>query len=271
MKAIDQSKTRRFYLLMKERITSGALLPGHRLPSEPRLAAFHHLSRVTIRRALDGLSRDGLIIRKPGAGTFVRDGVAGSPVAADLTDMLAQLVTMGRATRVKLLSFEYGEPPPAVAQDLRLEHGEQTQRAERVRTLDGVPFSYLLTYVPASIGRTYTRKELGAVPLLELIGRSGVIATAARQTISATLAGPEVAAALGVDVGSPLLSLVRVVSARDGSGIEYLSALYRPDVHVFRMEMKRAGDGASHSWRPARDQNEKPTSRRAVTSGRRPR
>src|SRR5450631_1422222 len=134
--AIDTSKTHRLYLLLKERITSGALPPGQRLPSEPSLATLHGLSRVTIRRALDGLSRDGLISRQPGSGTFVTRPGSPPPVVADLSNMLAQLVAMGRATRVKLLSFAYVTPPAAVATALQLEGNERTQHSLRVRYMD---------------------------------------------------------------------------------------------------------------------------------------
>ena len=120
MTAVETSKTHRLYLLLKERITSGVFQPGHRLPSEPSLAATHGLSRVTIRRALDGLARDGLIRRQPGAGTFVNGQKAHPPVVADLSNMLAQLVAMGRATRVRLLSFAYVAPPAPIAGALKL-------------------------------------------------------------------------------------------------------------------------------------------------------
>jgi GntR family transcriptional regulator len=248
--AIDTSKTHRLYLLLKERITSGALPPGQRLPSEPSLATLHGLSRVTIRRALDGLSRDGLISRQPGSGTFVTRPGSPPPVVADLSNMLAQLVAMGRATRVKLLSFAYVTPPAAVATALQLEGNERTQHSLRVRYMDEAPFSFLSTYVPERIGVSYSESDLVATPLLELLERSGVAAAKAHQTISATLASPNVAEALGVEIGSPLLSLTRVVLAADGRGIEYLAALYRPDRHAFRMEMVRTGRGADRRWQP---------------------
>ena len=250
MDAIDTSKTHRLYLLLKERITSGALPPGEKLPSEPSLAASHGLSRVTIRRALDGLSRDGLISRQPGAGTFVTRPGSPPPVVADLSNMLAQLVAMGRATRVKLLSFAYVTPPAAVATALQLGGSERTQHSLRVRYMDEAPFSFLSTYVPERIGVSYSETDLVVTPLLELLERSGVSAAKAHQTISATLASPEVADALGVEIGSPLLSLTRVVLGADGRGIEYLSALYRPDRHAFRMEMVRTGRGADRRWQP---------------------
>jgi GntR family transcriptional regulator len=210
----------------------------------------HGLSRVTIRRALDGLAREGLITRQPGSGTFVTHPGSPPPVVADLSNMLAHLVAMGRATRVKLLSFAYLTPPAAVATALQLRSDERVQHSLRVRYLDDTPFSFLSTYVPERIGVTYSESDLVATPLLELLERSGVGAAKAQQTISATLASPDVAEALDVEIGSALLSLTRVVLGADGQGIEYLSALYRPDRHAFRMEMVRTGRGSDRRWQP---------------------
>jgi len=273
--AIEPSKTQRLYLLLKEQILKGTLSPGYRLPSEPQLAAQHRLSRVTIRRALDGLEQDGLIRRQPGAGTFVLDARPRKGVVGDLSNMLAHLVAMGRATRAKLLSFGYDVPPPAVSAALKLGDGERVQHSVRVRLIDDTPFSHLTTYVPERIGVTYSEADLASTPLLTLLERSGVVADRASQTVSATLAGPEIAELLQVEIGSPLLSMTRVVFDDHGRGVEYLSALYRPDLHSFQMEMTRTGIGAERRWspvstlgRPGAQDARVPTQRRPV--GRRP-
>jgi GntR family transcriptional regulator len=249
--ATETSKTHRLYLLLKEQIVTGALASGDRLPGEPRIAASHSLSRVTVRRALDGLARDGLIRRQPGAGTFVSKAAAAKPVTGDLANMLAHLAAMGRDTEVRLLAFGYGLPPAAVAEALSLPAGERTQHALRVRSCEGEPFSYLSTHVPERIGRDFSEADLASTPMLTLLERSGVVAGRAAQTITATLAAPEVAAALQVEIGAPLLSLTRVVRDADGRGVEHLAALYRPDRHSFHMELTRAGEADSRYWRTA--------------------
>lgn len=272
MNASLSSKTQRLYLLLKERIVTGALVAGERLPGEPQLALTHNLSRVTVRRALDGLARDGLIRRHPGSGTFVRGESAEKPIAGDLTNMLAHLAAMGRDTAVRLLAFGYVEPPSIVAEALRLGAGERTQHALRVRSIDGAPFSYLSTHVPERIGRRFSESDLAATPMLTLLERAGVVAESADQTITATLAAPEAAEALGVAVGAPLLSLTRTVYNADGHGVEHLSALYRPDRHRFHMELTRAGEGHDRYWltaRPMKGSPREPTKRHPTLQRRR--
>lgn len=249
--AIEPHKARRLYLLLHDRISSGRLPAGARLPGEPSLATEHGVSRVTVRRALDRLASEGLVLRRAGAGTFVQRRGGPRPVVADLPNVLSGLIEMGRATGVRLLSFEYGTPPAAIAEALRLGPGERVQRSVRVRLIDGAPFSFLTTHVPERIGLTYSEGDLAATPLLELMERSGVVAARASQAVSATLAGPEAADALGLDLGAPLIELTRVVHDPSGRGVEHLHALYRPDRYAFRMDLVRTGGAGERRWTPA--------------------
>ena len=122
------------------RITNGhgqGLLPG-----EQALAVQHGVSRVTVRRALAELEKEGLVTRRQGAGTFAVYGEP-KPIVADLSNVLANIVAMGRETAVRLLEFSYREPPATIAEALKLAPGEKTQFSVRVRLIDGQPFAHL--------------------------------------------------------------------------------------------------------------------------------
>lgn len=247
----EGGKARRVYLLLRDDISNGTLAPGASLPGEQRLAEVHGVSRVTIRRALESLAADGLIEKRVGSGSVVRapDGAA-APLAADFTTLIPQLVAMGQATTARLLSFSYGPAPDAVAAAMALPDGARVQTAVRVRLVDGRPFSHLTTYVPEAIAANYTEADLATTPLFRLLERSGVQVDAAHQSVTATLASPDVAEALGVSVGSALLSLRRVVRDVNGQGVEYLSALYRADAFRLEMTLTRVGQGGDRHWEP---------------------
>lgn len=259
---LETSKSRQVYLLLRDAILSGAHRPGERLPGEHQLAESYGVSRVTIRRALAALQRGGLIDRRPGAGTVVRErGIAPAPLTADFSNVLTHLLEMGRNSAVRLLSFEFVDPPVEVREALRLDPQERTQRSVRVRLIDGEPFSYLTTHVPESIGVTYSEVDLAGTPLLSLLERSGVVADHATQTISAGLAAPVVAEALDLAVGAPLLALTRTVYDRDDRGVEHLAALYRPDLYRLQMNLTRIERGGDRHWAPI------PTQSPAVAAG----
>ncbi|MDO9413950.1 MAG: GntR family transcriptional regulator [Pseudolabrys sp.] len=245
---LQEAKARQVYLVLRDRIVSGAVQFGARLPNENDLAVEHGVSRVTIRRALLELQREHLIERRRSAGTRIIYRPSPSRMTADFSGVLANIASMGRSTKVKLLSFDYVQAGGAAAEALGVGDQDLLQRAVRVRSLDGVPFSYLVTHVPERIGITYKAKDLADRPLLELLERSGVKVERATQRISACLAAPEVAAALGITTGSPLIELVRIVYDRDNRGVEYLHALYRPDRYGFEFDMVRAGHATKRSW-----------------------
>jgi GntR family transcriptional regulator len=248
--ATEPLKTQKVYLLLRDRIVSGELKAGARLPSELALASQYEVSRVTIRLALDLLAKEDLVEKRVGSGTYIKGAVFGQPVTADLSNAFAHLIEMGRSTAVKLISFEYVEAPARITEALRLEDDERVQKSVRVRSFDDVPFSYLTAYVPERIGRGYSRDDLANLALLELIERSGLKTETAWQEVGAVLANPEVAEALGIGVGSPLIALTRVVYGRGGQGMEYLQALYRPDRYSLQMNLVRKGSEGSRHWSP---------------------
>lgn len=252
VETLDPSKSRTVFLLLRDAILSGHLSPGERLPGEMKLTEQFGVSRVTVRRALAELQRMGLILRRPGAGTVVAERAQPKPVNIDFANFLSHLMEMGRTTSVRVLEFDYRQPPSDVARALRLERGDEVQRSIRARHVDGEPFSYLVTYVPATIGRRYTAEDLGAEPLLSLFERTGVAVDSASQALSATIATPIVADALGLTVGDAVVSLTRTVYAPDGRGVEHLSALYRPDRYRFVMELTRVPGPAETIWAPAK-------------------
>ena len=253
MAGVESSKTRQVYLLLRDRIAGGAVAAGAALPPEQALALEHAVSRITVRRALAELEREGLVLRRQGAGTFVLPRHAPKPVIAELSDMLANIEAMGRATEVRLVAFGYDQAPAAIAASLKLASGERVQRSIRVRLIEGRPMSYLTTHVPERIGVTYSEAELASRPLLSLIERSGIAVARATQEIGALLASPEVAQALEVEVGSALIALTRVILDEAGRGIEHLLALYRPDRYALRMDLVRTRGANGRRWVPAND------------------
>jgi len=247
---LGEAKAKQIYMVLRDRILSGAFAFGVKLPTENELAECYGVSRVTVRRALGELARERFIERRRSAGTRVIYRAGPAPIVADISGVLANLADMGRRTAVKLLAFDYVPATGAVARALGAEPHQLLQRSVRVRALDRAPFSYLTAHVPEEIAVTFRKQELASRPLLDLLERAGVKIGYARQRISAGLATPDVAKALDVRTGSPLIELVRVVYDRSGRAVEHLHALYRPDRYAFEMDLMRSGAPASKAWSP---------------------
>ncbi len=249
---LGEAKAKQVYLILRDRILSGVFGFGAKLPTENELADCYGVSRVTVRRALGELQREQFIERRRSVGTRVIYRPAQAPMTADIAGVLANLADMGRRTAVRLLAFDYVPAAGPVAQALGVGPDQLLQRSVRVRAVDRMPFSYLTTHIPESIAVTFSEQELASRPLLELLERAGVKVERARQRISAGLATPDVAEALEVRAGSPLIELVRVVCDQSGRAVEHLHALYRPDRYAFEMDLVRSGSGASEAktWSP---------------------
>ncbi len=250
-KGVSGTKSHQLFLLLKDAISSGRIEPGSRLPGELKLADEHGVSRVTVRRAMEALADSGLVKRQPGVGTVVQEQPLGATVmTASVSNLLPNMVRMSNTSRVRLLEFAYVRPPEPIRESLGLDDQERVQRSVRIRIADDKPFSYLVTHVPEHIAVHYSEEDLAKNPLFVLLERSGVKVDQASQIISSALATQEVARALDVNVGSPLISLNRVVYDQQGRGVEHLSALYRPDRYRIQIDLCRAGDDDSRYWQP---------------------
>lgn len=239
------------YVLLREQIISGAYPAHAALPTEHELMRRFRVSRVTAKRALDELAAEGLVERRRGRGTRVVEALRPAPVSGNISGLLENLLMVGLKTKIEIVDFDYVAAAPEVAKALAVVPGTEVQRSVRVRSRAGVPLSFTTSYVPASLGRTYGRKQLARQPLLALLEQAGVLIGSADQTISATLADTVVAPRLKVRVGSALLSVTRTVSDQDGRPVEYINILYRPDRYQYRMKLARVQGAATKLWSPA--------------------
>lgn len=236
------------YVVLRNRIVSGQIEPGARLPGEQDLAETFGVSRITAKRALNELASSGLVIRERGRGTRVVPSPPRPAVRTALEGWLENISLMGVATDATVLDFAYVPATREVAEALDVSEGDSVQRAVRVRSLAGESLSYLTTWLPRDIGEAFDAEDLQRLPLLHLLERAGIKVSAARQTVTATLADPAVAAALAIDAGAPLLEVSRIVSDTAGRPVEYIRVLYRPDRYQFEMDLKRVGDEESMRW-----------------------
>lgn len=220
---------RQVYLVLRGEVQQGARRPGENLPSEDELASRFGVSRVTIRTSLAALEADGLIERQQGKGTFVRNSVSVEPLQSSMSELLAHMRDVSNTTEVAVLEFDYVNPPPALGIGGN-DKTEMAQRAVRVRSRAGKPLFHITTYIPEAVGRTFSRQELGAKPLQQLLQRAKVTVHSGDQVVTATVADPTVAGRLGLAIGEPLIVVRRKYFDRTGKLVEYLEMLASPSV-----------------------------------------
>lgn len=236
----------RVYTILRERIVSGVYPLDQPLPGEIDFAAAFGVSRVTMRRALDELVRDGLIVRNRGRGSFPQPRTGREPVRGTVSGLLDNIIAMGLKTSVRIISLDTINAPPDVAAAMRLASGDRVQKAVRVRSLDGAPLSMMTTFVPEAVA-SFTRRQLSDTPMLKLLEAAGVNVSNADQTLTARLADAVVAPLLDVGYGAALLAVNRLVRDDAGRAVQLLRGMYRPDRYEYRMSLDRTGD-ATRVW-----------------------
>lgn len=260
--ALPLPKYHQIYLVLREQLAEGRFAAG--LPGELALAGQFGVARITVRKALAQLAAEGLIDRAPGRGTVPRAAAATPPNGkgqggngrtapagrsrAQLTGLLENIVTMGLATKVKVLECEIVPASAPVAEALNLAPGAPVQKAQRVRSTREGPLSLITTHVPAALAQGFGRRELAKKPILILLEEAGVRIGHATQTIGACLADAHAARHLEVTVGSALLAVARLIHDTRGRPVQWLHGLYRPDRYQYEMQLSRVGSIDAKVW-----------------------
>lgn len=227
------------YNLLKTCIVDGTFADGARLPTEKELSDEFSISRITAKRSLDELAAEGLVERRRGKGTHVTYRYRQQPVHAPLTGMLQEIESMALSSRAVLIDCEMLQPPRAIREEFGLEEGDTLLYLTRIRQRDGLSFGYYKSWTHG-VKKPRNPKIFEKTPRLKYFRENGLEITHVKQTIRAVGAAPDAAEALGVEEGSPLLSLRRRSYNQVGDGehlMDYLEVFYHPERFQYRMDL----------------------------------
>lgn len=206
--------------------------PDDALPAERDLADELAVSRITVRKALDGLVGEGLLTRRQGAGTFVAGRVEKN--FSKLTSFSEDMLARGRKPHSEWLGKSEGAVTPEECLILGLSPGSAVYRFDRIRYADGAPMALELSTVPA-----YCLPSLAAVgdSLYASLEKAGSRPMRALQRLRAVLFTPEQAQLLGVQAGDAGLLIERRGFLRNGQPVEITRSWYRGDAYDFVAEL----------------------------------
>ncbi len=215
-----------------EQMQQGLLKPGQQLPTEAELAQQYQVSRITAKRALDELVRQGRAFRQQGRGTFVaqtriRDISGFGSFSADIK-------ARGMLPGSKILKFDEVMPEAEVREHLHLSEDEQAYLLKRLRLANNEPVAVETAYLPCRrfpnlFSHVQDDKSLYAV----LAEKYQSVPTWADAEIEARSATKEEALLLKMDVGKPVLAARRVTFAANYDIIETVYSVYRGDRFTF--------------------------------------
>jgi len=227
------------YNLLKNCILDGTFSRGDQLPTEKQLSMEFGISRITAKRSLDELAEEGLVERHRGKGTHVIYEYKPQPVHAPLVGMLQEIESMARNSSAILLDSDMLQPPQRIRDEFGLQTGQTALYLARVRERDGLRFGYYTSWT-VGVDLPSDPNIFETTPRLAYFRDNGLEVTHVKQTLRAVGALPDAAEALGVEPGSPLLSLTRRSYNKDSDGehlMDYLQVYYHPDRFQYRMDL----------------------------------
>jgi GntR family transcriptional regulator len=217
---------------LRDAIEARVLSDEDALPSERQLAAELGVSRITVRKAIDGLTQTGLLVSRQGSGNFVSNRIDKN--FAKLTSFSEDMRARGRVPRSEWRRRAEGVVSPEEALKLALSPGTQVYRMDRLRYADEQPMAL-----------EYATVVGWALPSLDAVGESLYVALEAAghrpvralQRLHALLLNPEQAELLQAKPGDAGLLVERLGYLRDGRAIELSRSFYRGDTYDFIAEL----------------------------------
>jgi len=223
---------RRLHRVLRDAIDKQVLAPHEALPAERDMAEALKISRITVRKALHDLAEDGLVVRMPGAGTFV--AARHDAGSAKLTSFHEEMRARGLEPSDIWLGRSEGGATPSESLALGLSPGEPVFRFSRIRCADGVPVALEYTTTPA-----FALPSLDAVEssLYKSLAGAGHRPVRALQRIRAVTFTPEQTQLLKTAEKHCGLLIERRAFLRDGRSVEVTQSYYRGDAYDFVAEL----------------------------------
>lgn len=213
--------------------------PGDRFPTEHELREEFGVSRETIREALLGLERQGLISRRQGQGTFV-EKMPDFPMEQRYTGLVEDFTELGFATESKVLKSAPTVAPLYVTKAMGLPADQAVHQILRLRYLDGEPLALHDTYITTEMAAALSarKSDLEHTTLVDqvskLIGRP---VEEEFQGIDAAVADAQASSRLGVPIGSPLLVIRRVFEVESGGQPMFFESYFRSDRYFYTVQL----------------------------------
>jgi GntR family transcriptional regulator len=237
------------YLQLKRRIEDavrrGDIKPGDALPSERDLAARVDMSRVTVRKAVQHLVREGVLVQRHGSGTYV----APQPNRVEqslsqLTSFTEDMARRGMTVRSVWLDRGIYAPSPEETVTLGLSAADNVARVARLRISGETPLAIERAALSA---RILPDPQAIGTSLYRHLEKSGNRPVRAIQRIRAASLEEEDAKLLQVSPGVASLQIERISYLASGRVVEFTRSIYRGDTYDFVAELRLGDSGAGSS------------------------
>jgi GntR family transcriptional regulator len=232
---IDRGSPVPLYHQLAEQLSSairgGQLEPGDPFENELAMCERLGLSRPTVRRAIQEMVDQGLLVRRRGVGTTVANRKVHRRF--ELSSLFDDLKRAGREPRTVVLELDTVQEPRA-ATALDLPESTEMLSIVRLRLVDDKPLALLHNWLPPEY-LDLSRKELEATGLYDALRTRGAKPVVARQSIGARMPTPAERKHLNLRGGQPVLTMTRMAFDVAGRAVEFGDHSYRAEDYALDM------------------------------------
>ncbi|MEW5960149.1 MAG: GntR family transcriptional regulator [Chloroflexota bacterium] len=238
--AIDKSHAIPLYFQLKETLLSliqnGEFREGDLIPTEGEIGEQFQVSRITVRRAISELAREGYLISRQGKGTFVARPKIERPMSR-MKSFSQAMVAQGHNPGSRLLSLRHEKAGEYLALALDIHHSDRIWIVDRLRLIDDEPIGISTIYLNLPLHLSLSPAELEQeISLWSILERKGLNLSKSEETIEAIAASESQAELLQVEVGAPLLLVEGTVYDDQARPVEYHKMFHRGDRYKYTIQ-----------------------------------
>lgn len=220
---------------MRDRIAGLAV--GDALPPERQLSEEFGVARMTLRRAIDELVREGYLVRRHGSGTYVAEPKIAQNLT--ITSFSEDMRRRGLTPSSETLSTDEHPAGPRLGRRLEISPDAQVLTVVRLRLADDLPMAIETLHVPRHLVPDLDGEELTGRSFYELLtDRFDVSIATGVQTIEPTVTNEEESEALAVPLHSPAFLFERTTRTAGDEVIEFVRSVYRGDRYKLLAELE---------------------------------
>jgi len=205
--------------------------PNDLIPAEGELEKLYEVSRITVRRAIEELGKEGILVKKQGKGTFVKEQKILYD-ANSIGSLTQRLKKQNHMLKTKSIEYEIIEDEHPVKELLQC---DALLCIKRFRVLDDVPFALMKNYL--DIKKVPKLQETFLIESLYTFLKEeySIEFYNAEETVEAKSASKEEAEKLAIEEKSPLLSLHRLSFNKDNNPVEYSDIVIKADMYKHKI------------------------------------